>query len=109
MHVVPAPSVRANASPPSTSARPRVTGARRIRGDTAAIVVAKLQLTHVDERVLEQLQRRRAPQAIDTIAAALSLTREVVVLSLARLQLIGLAEPMPVTDSTSSRSWAAKS
>jgi len=76
---------------------------------TAARVVTRLKPTHVDERVLEQLHRRRAPQAIDTIAAALSLTREAVVLSLARLQLIGLAEPIPATDSTSSRSWAAKS
>lgn len=70
--------------------------------------MSKLTLTHVDERVLEQLHRRRAPQPLDMIAGALGLTREVVVLSLARLQLNDLAEPIPSRDSDGGRSWKAK-
>jgi hypothetical protein len=58
----------------------------------------RLQLTHIDERVLEQLRRKKAPQLLDTIAGTLGLTREVVVLSLARLQLNDLAEPIPASD-----------
>ncbi len=68
----------------------------------------RLQLTHTDERVLEQLHRRKAPQVVDTIASTLGLTREVVVLSLARLQLADLAEPIPGSDAPGQRSWKAK-
>ena len=86
-----------------------VTGATRINGDTGGVaVMTKLQLTHVDERVLEQLHRRKAPQVVDTIAANLGLTREAVVLSLARLQLADLAEAVPPPDPTAARSWRAK-
>ena len=65
----------------------------------------RLQLTHTDERVLEQLHRRKAPQVVDTIATTLGLTRKVVVLSLARLQLADLAEPIPGSDAIGQRSW----
>ena len=44
---------------------------------------------------------------MDTIATTLGLTREVVVLSLARLQLADLAEPIPGSDATGQRSWKA--
>ena len=70
--------------------------------------MTKLGLTHIDERVLEQLQRRKVPQDLDAIAGTLGLTREVVVLSLARLQLNDLAEPIPAADNTGQRSWQAK-
>ena len=42
---------------------------------------------------------------MDTIATTLGLTREVVVLSLARLQLADLAEPIRGSDATGQRSW----
>jgi predicted transcriptional regulator len=70
--------------------------------------MTKLELTHTDERVLEQLHRRKGPQALDAIAGALGLTREVVVLSLARLQLNDLAEPIPGPDASGQRTWKAK-
>jgi hypothetical protein len=70
--------------------------------------MTKLALTHTDERVLEQLHRRSAPQSLDMITGALGLTREVVVLSLARLQLNELAEPVPASDPDGQRSWKAK-
>jgi predicted transcriptional regulator len=70
--------------------------------------MAKLSLTHTDERVLEQLHRRSAPQPLDMIAGTLGLTREVVVLSLARLQLNDLAEPIPASEPDGQRSWKAK-
>ena len=66
-----------------------------------------LQLTHTDERVLQQLQRRPAPQPVDTIAATLGVTRDVVVLSLARLQLAELAEPVPCDEPGGQRCWKA--
>ena len=70
--------------------------------------MTKLELTHTDERVLEQLRRRKAPQDLDAIAGTLGLTREVVVLSLARLQLNDLAEPIPAAAASRQRSWQAK-
>jgi predicted transcriptional regulator len=66
------------------------------------------QLSHTDERVLEQLHRRRAPQSVDAIAATLAVTHDVAVLSLARLQLANLAEPAPCEEPGGQRCWKAK-